>query len=79
MAVNDTMLLISGRMALTQQSTIIVERFLSVDDGDRPMWQPTPSDLVVIFISQNQLILLETAVGDMKGQTTINRKVIYHG
>jgi len=73
------MLLISGRMALTQQSTIIVERFLSVDDGDRPMWQPTLSDLVVIFISQNQLILLETAVGDMKGQTTINRKVIYHG
>jgi hypothetical protein len=33
LAVNDTMLLISGKMALTQQSTTIVERFLSVDDG----------------------------------------------
>jgi len=50
------MLLISGKMALTQQSTGIRDRFLPVQDGDRPMWQPTTSDLVVIFISQNQLL-----------------------
>ena len=44
------MLLISGKMAFTQQSTGIGDRFLEVEDGDRPMWQPTTSDLVVIFI-----------------------------
>ena len=48
-AANDTMLLISGKMALTQQSTIMVERFLLLDDGDRPIWQPRTSDLVVTF------------------------------
>ena len=46
---NDPMLLISGKMAFTQQSTGIGDRFLAVEDGDRPMRQPTTSDLVVIF------------------------------
>jgi hypothetical protein len=41
LALNDTMLLISGKIALTQQSTNIGERFLSMEDGDRPIWQPT--------------------------------------
>jgi len=56
------MLLISGKMALTQQSTGIGDWFLPVQDGDRPMWHPTTSDLVVIFISQNQLRRIEMAV-----------------
>jgi len=33
LAVNDPMLLNSGKNALTQQSTGTVERFLSLDDG----------------------------------------------
>ena len=41
LAVNDPMLLNRGKKALTQQSTNIGERFLAVDDGDRPIWQPT--------------------------------------
>ena len=41
MAMNDTMMVSSGQIALTQQSTSIEERFLAVDDGDGPMWQPT--------------------------------------
>ena len=47
LALNDTMLLISGKIALTQQSTNIGERFLSMEDGDRPIWQPTTWDLFV--------------------------------
>ena len=43
------------------------------------MWQPTTSHLVVTFSVQNQLILMETAAGDVKGQTTINKKNEYHG
>ena len=41
LAVYDPMLLNRGEKALTQQSTSIEERFLEVDDGDGPMWQPT--------------------------------------
>jgi len=41
------MLLNRGKIALTQQSTSIEERFLEVDDGDGPMWQPTTWDLFV--------------------------------
>ena len=33
LAVNDPMLLNNGKIALTQQSTSMVERFLLVDDG----------------------------------------------
>ena len=73
------MLLISGKMALTQQSTGIGDWFLAVEDGDRPMWQPTTSDLVVIFISQNQLLRMEMAAGRVMEQTTIYRKNTYHG
>jgi len=47
LAVNDAMLLISGKKTLTQQSTNIGERFLSMEDGDRPIWQPTTWDLFV--------------------------------
>ena len=79
LAVNDTMLLISGKMALTQQSTTIAERFLLLDDDDRPMWQPTTSDLVVIFMSQNQLMWIEIALCGMMGQTTIHKKNTHHG
>ena len=39
--VYDPMLLNRGEKALTQQSTSIEERFLEVDGGDGPMWQPT--------------------------------------
>ena len=73
------MLLISGKMALTQQSTGIGDRFLAVEDGDRPMWQPTTSDLVVFFISQNQLLRIEMAVCGVMEQTTIYKKNTYHG
>jgi hypothetical protein len=73
------MLLISGKMALTQQSTGIGGWFLAVEGGDRPMWQPTTSDLVVIFISQNQLLRMEMAAGRVKEQTTIYKKITYHG
>ena len=79
LAVNDPMLLISGKMALTQQSTGIGDWFLAVEDGDRPMWQPTTSDLVVIFISQNQLLRMEMAVCGVMEQTTIYKKNTYHG
>ena len=41
LAVYDPMLLSRGEKALTQQSTSIEERFLEVDAGDGPMWQPT--------------------------------------
>jgi hypothetical protein len=41
------MLLISGKMALTQQSPSIEERFLAVDADEGPIWKPTTSDLVV--------------------------------
>jgi len=73
------MLLIRGKMALTQQSTGIGDWFLAVEDGDRPMWQPTTSDLVVIFIPQNQLLRMEMAAGRVKEQTTIYRMNTYHG
>ena len=73
------MLLISGKIALTQQSNSMGERFLPVEDGDRPMWQPTTSDLVVIFISQNQMLRIEMAVCGMMEQTTIYKKNTYHG
>ena len=43
------MLLISGKMVLTQQSTGIGDWFLAVEDVDRPMWQPTTYVLVVFF------------------------------
>ena len=66
-------------MALTQQSTGIGDWFLAVEDGDRPMWQPTTSDLVVIFISQNQMLRIEMAVCGMMEQTTIYKKNTYHG
>ena len=66
-------------MALTQQSTGIGDWFLAVEDGDRPMWQPTTSDLVVIFIPQNQLLRMEMAAGRVKEQTTIYRMNTYHG
>ena len=79
LAVNDTMLLISGKITLTQQSTGIGDWFLAVEDGDRPMWQPTTSDLVVIFIPQNQLLRMEMAAGRVKEQTTIYRMNTYHG
>ena len=59
------MLLISGKMALTQQSTGIGDWFLAVEDGERPMWQPTTSDLVVFFISQNQLLRIEMATASI--------------
>ena len=49
LAVNEPMLPNSGKNALTQQSTGIGERFLPVADGDRPIWQPTTSYLVVTF------------------------------
>jgi len=73
------MLLISGKITLTQQSTGIGDWFLAVEDGDRPMWQPTKSDLVVIFIPQNQLLRMEMAAGRVKEQTTIYRMNTYHG
>ena len=73
------MLLISGKMALTQQSTGIGDWFLAVEDGERPMWQPTTSDLVVFFISQNQLLRIEMAVCGVMEQTTIYKKNTYHG
>jgi len=79
LAVNDTMLLISGKITLTQQSTGIGDWFLAVEDGDRPMWQPTTSDLVVFFIPQNQLLWMEMAAGRVKEQTTIYRMNTYHG
>jgi hypothetical protein len=47
LAMNDTIMVSSGKIALTQQSTSMVERFLLVDDDGGPMWQPTTSDLVV--------------------------------
>ena len=47
LAVYDPMLLNRGKKALTQQSTSIEERFLEVDAGDGPMWQPTTWDLFV--------------------------------
>jgi len=78
-AVNDTMLLISGKMALTQQSSGIGDWFLAVEDVDRPMWQPTTYDLVVFFISQNQLVRIEMAVCGMVEQTTIYKKNTHHG
>ena len=49
LAVNDPMLLNSGKKSSTQQSTSIGDRFLPVEDGGRPMWQPTTSHLVVTF------------------------------
>ena len=61
-------------MALTQQSTGIGDWFLAVEDGDRPMWQPTTSDLVVIFISHNQLLRIEMAVCGVMEQTTITKR-----
>ena len=67
------MLLISGKMALTQQSTGIGDWFLAVEDGERPMWQPTTSDLVVFFISQNQLLRIEMAVCGLMEQTIMKR------
>ena len=41
LAVHDPILHNSGKKSLTQQSTSIEERFLEVDGGDGPMWQPT--------------------------------------
>ena len=73
------MLLISGKMALTQQSTGIGDWFLAVEDVDRPMWQPTTYDLVVLFISKNQLLRIEMAVCGLVEQTTIYKKITYHG
>ena len=73
------MLLISGKMALKQQSTGIGEWFLAVEDVDRPMWQPTTYDLVVFFISKNQLLRIEMAVCGMVEQTTIYKKNTCHG
>jgi hypothetical protein len=37
MAMNDTMMVSSGQIALTQQSTSMVERFLLVDDDGGPI------------------------------------------
>ena len=47
MAMNDTMMVITGQIALTQQSNSMVERFLPLDDDVESIWQPTTSDLVV--------------------------------
>jgi len=41
------------KKGLTQQSTGIGERFLSVDDGHRSMWQHTTPDSVVFFITKS--------------------------
>ena len=79
LAVNDPMLLISGKMALTQQSTGIGDWFLAVEDGDRPMWQHTTSDLVVILYHKISCYGWRLAAGRVKEQTTIYRKNTYHG
>ena len=79
LAVNDLMLINNGNIALTQQSTSIGDRFLPVEDGGRPMWQPTTSVLVTTFLVQNRMIWIELAVGRMIEDTTINKKSTYHG
>ena len=66
-------------MVLTQQSTGIGDWLLAVEDVDRSMWQPTTYDLVVFFISKNQLLRIEMAVCGMVEQTTIYKKNTYHG
>ena len=68
------MLLISGKMPLTQQSTSIVERFLLVDYGHWPICQPTTSYLVVIFISQNRMVRIELAIGRHEGANNNTQK-----
>ena len=79
LAVNEPMMPNSGKNASTQQSTGIGERFLLVDDGDRPICQPTTSHLVVTFLVQNRMVWIELAAGRMIEETTINKKNIYHG
>ena len=72
------MLLNSGKNALTQQSTSIGDRFLPVEDGGRPMWQPTTSVLVATFLVQNRMIWIELAAGRMIEDTTIYKKMRDH-
>ena len=79
LAVNDPMLLNSGKNVLTQQSTGIAERFLLVGDGHWPIRQPTTSVLVVSFLLQNRFVWIELAAGRMIEETTINKKNSYHG
>ena len=78
LAVNDPMLLNSGKNALTQQSTGTVERFLSLYDGHWPMWQPTTYDLVVTFSVQKHMVWIELAAGRMIEETTIYKKIRDH-
>ena len=78
LAINDPMLLNSGKNALTQQSTGTVERFLSLYDGHWPMWQPTTYDLVVTFSVQKHMVWIELAAGRMIEETTIYKKIRDH-
>ena len=73
-AVNDPMLLNSGKNALTQQSTSMGERFLLLDDGDRAIWQSTTSDLVVTFLVQNRMVWIELAIGRHEGANNNTQK-----
>ena len=71
------MLLNSGKNALTQQSNGIAKRFLLVDDGHRPIFQPTTSNLVVTlvatFLVQNRMLWIELAAGRMIEEATIHK------
>ena len=78
-AANEPMMPTSGKNASTQQSNGMAERFLLVDDGHWPMWQPTTSDLVVTFFVQNQLVWMELAAVRMIEETTIYKKNRYYG
>ena len=78
LAVNDLMLINNGNIALTQQSTSIGDRFLPVEDGGRPMWQPTTSVLVATFLVQNRMVWIELAAGRMIKDTTVYKKIRNH-
>ena len=78
LAVNDPMLLNSGKKSSTQQSTSIGDRFLPVEDGGRSMWQPTTSVLVATFLVQNRMVWIELATGRMIKDTTIYKKIRNH-
>jgi len=80
MALNDLILINSGKNASTQQSTAMRERFVLVDDWHWPMWQPTTLVLVVTFLGTTLYDMDRVNCGeDGRGNNNKQKKNRYHG